>query len=300
MKSIVSLIKKAEIQEPHFKKLLFTSGIIAICLLIGIFITLVIKSLLSIKAMGLPFFVGKTWDPVKEIFGALPFLIGTLTTSILALAIALPFSYSLSIFLGEFLKDNIWRSILNSVIELLAGIPSVIYGFWGLFVVVPWVRDFQTSIGVTPNGVGIFSSALILAIMIIPYSVSISKEVIAMVPTDLKEAATGLGATKTEVVTKIILPYAKSGMFAGVLMAFGRAISETMAVTMLIGNSNRIPTSIFSPANTLASVLANEFAEASDALYLSSLVELALILLILTTFFSFIGQIIIKRLVVKQ
>ena len=249
---------------------------------------------------GISFFFTATWDPVKQVFGAVPFLIGTLATSALALVFSLPFSYALSIFLGEFLKEGPIKGILNTVIELLAGIPSVIYGFWGLFVVVPLVRTFQVSIGVDPNGIGIFSASLVLALMIIPYSASISKEVIALVPTDIKEAALALGATRTEVITKVTLPYARSGMFAGVLMAFGRAISETMAVTMLIGNSNRLPSSIFSPANSLASVLANEFAEASDALYLSSLIELAFVLLLMTTLFSFLGRVIIKRLVVTR
>ena len=184
------------------------------------------------------------------------------------------------------MKKGPLPTLLSSTIDLLAGIPSVIYGFWGMMVLVPIIRNIQNAIGVTPNGVGILTSSIILAIMIIPYSASISKEVLSLVPTDIKEAALSLGATQTEVIKKIMLPYVRSGIFAGLLMSFGRAISETMAVTMLIGNSNKIPNSIFSPANTLASVIANEFAEASEALYLSSLIELALILFFITALFS--------------
>ena len=291
-------IALVEFKDLVFKKLLVLSGLIAIAILLGIFLTLLLKSSLSIQKTGLSFFYQSVWDPVRETFGALPFFLGTMITSVLALLISLPFSFALAIFLGEYLKSGIWRNILNGTLDLLAGIPSIIYGFWGLFVLVPIVRRFELAIGVVPHGVGILSASLVLALMIIPYAASISREVIALVPQDLKEAALSLGATPFEVVLRIVLPYAKSGIFAGVLMAFGRAISETMAVTMLIGNANKIPASIFSPANTLASVLANEFAEASEALYLSTLIELALLLFFVTAFFSFIGRLIIKKWVV--
>ena len=289
-----------ETKDFIFKKLLFISGLISIGLLICLFFTLFSKSLLSIFETGIPFFYQTTWDPVREIFGALPFLVGTLITSIVALLISIPFSFALAVFVGEYLKDSVWASILNTTLDLLAGIPSIIYGFWGMFVLVPLVRDFEIFIGVVPHGVGIFSASIVLALMIIPYSASISREVIALVPHELKEAALSLGATPFEMVMKIILPYAKSGIFAGVLLSFGRAISETMAVTMLIGNSNKLPTSIFSPSNTLASVLANEFAEASEAMYLSSLIELALILFLVTTLVSYFGRYIIKKWMVHS
>ncbi len=287
-------------KELIFKKLLLTCGVLTIVLLAGLFITLLTKSYLSMSSTGFSFLYGSVWDPVKNIFGALPFFLGTMITSVLALLISLPFSIGLSIFLGEYLKDGPLRSILNGTLDLLAGIPSIIYGFWGLFVLVPIVRSFETAIGVTAHGVGILSASIVLALMIIPYSASISREVIALVPEELKEAALSLGATPFEMVVKVVLPFAKSGIFAGLLMSFGRAISETMAVTMLIGNSNKIPGSIFSPANTLASILANEFAEASEALYLSSLMQLALILFFVTAGFSLIGRLIIKKWVVHQ
>ena len=291
-------IEFVEIKELLFKRLLFLCGCIAILILLYLFYTLVSESWLSIKTIGFSFVFNHVWDPVRSHFGALPFFIGTMVTAIMALIISLPFSIAMALFLGEYFKEGKWASLLKSVLDLLAGIPSVIYGFWGLFVLVPIIRQLELMIGVTPLGVGILTSSLVLALMIIPYSASISREVIALVPQELKEAALSLGATPFEMIRKVVLPYAKSGIFAGVLMSFGRAISETMAVTMLIGNVNKIPFSIFSPANTMSSVIANEFAEATEALYLSSLIELALILFFVTAVFSFIGRLVIKKWVI--
>jgi len=283
-------------RDKVFKRGLSLMGWFTLLLMIGMFITLTIQSELSIKTFGFSFYTSAIWDPVRGIFGALPFLIGTLLSSVLALAISLPFSIAISLYLGEHVKQGIAHTFLSSTIDLLAGIPSVIYGFWGLLVLVPIVRQLEMSIGVIPYGVGIFSASIILALMIIPFSASLGKEIVSMVPQDLKEAAYALGATPLDVTRRVILPYAKSGLFAGILMSFGRALSETMAVTMVIGNANKIPQSIFSPGNTLASVIANEFAEAAEALYLSSLVQLGLLLFIVTGLTSFIGRYIIKRL----
>jgi phosphate transport system permease protein len=182
------------------------------------------------------------------------------------------------------------------MIELLAGVPSVIYGFCGLFLLAPFIRALEMTLGAAPYGVGIFTASLVLSIMIIPYSASIGREVISLVPSDLKEAALSLGGTRFEVIRKVILPYAAPGIVAGILLSLGRALGETMAVTMVIGNSNFIPKSIFSPANTLASVIANEFTEATGNLYLSSLIELGLVLFIVTTIINFIGKLIIRRM----
>jgi phosphate transport system permease protein len=174
----------------------------------------------------------------------------------------------------------------------------VIYGFWGLFVLVPIIRGLQVKLGVLPYGVGIFSASLILSVMIIPYAASIGREVIALVPSDIKEAGYSLGATRQEVVTKIILPYARSGIGAGILLALGRALGETMAVTMVIGNANILPRSIFSPGNTMASVIANEFAEATGRLYLSSLIEIGVLLFLVTVIINLIGKYVIQRVTV--
>jgi phosphate transport system permease protein len=285
--------------ESVFRAALFGAALCMILLLLGIFLTLLINSLPSIKEFGLRFFYGKTWDPVSGEFGALPFLAGTLITSFLSLAISLPFSLSLSIFLGEYSTKGAVPAVLQTAIELLAGIPSVIYGFWGLFILVPIVRGIELKLGVAPLGIGIFTSALVLSIMIIPYAASLGREVIRLVPDELKEAAYSLGATRFEVIKKVILPYVISGITAGNLLALGRAIGETMAVTMVIGNANVIPKSIFAPANTMASVIANEFTEATDHIYLSSLVEIGLLLFVVTMVINIAGKQIIKKMSVQ-
>jgi phosphate transport system permease protein len=286
------------LKEKAFKKTLMISAIIAVIILTAIFLTLLINSFPSIKALGSGFFYNKTWDPVADEFGVLPFLVGTLLTSFLALLISTPFSIAVSIFLGEYYKKGIVAETFKNVIDLLAGIPSVIYGFWGLFVLVPIVRMIEMKLNVPPYGLGIFTSSIILAIMILPFSVSLSRQVISMVPDHLKEAAYSLGATRFEVITKIIIPYTKSGLFAGLLLALGRALGETMAVTMLIGNTHSIPSGIFSPGNTMASVIANEFSEATGKIYTSALIEMGLFLFVVATVINIIGKQIIKRFTV--
>ena len=287
--------KGINLKEKAFKKTLLLSAIIVVVILIAIFFTLLINSLPSIKAFGANFFLDKTWDPVADEYGALPFLVGTLLTSFLALIISTPFSIAVAIFLGEYYKKGIVAETFKNLIDLLAGIPSVIYGFWGLFVLVPIVRVIETKLNVPPYGVGIFTSSVILAIMILPFSVSLSRQVISMVPKELKEAAYSLGATRFEVITKIIIPYTRSGLFAGLLLALGRALGETMAVTMLIGNTHIIPTGIFSPGTTMASVIANEFSEATGELYTSALIEMGLFLFVVATIINILGKQIIKR-----
>lgn len=283
------------LKEKAFKKTLTLSAIIVVVILIAIFFTLLINSLPTIKAFGANFFFDETWDPVADEYGALPFLIGTLLTSFLALIISTPFSIAIAIFLGEYYKKGIIAETFRNLIDLLAGIPSVIYGFWGLFVLVPIVRVIEMKLNVPPYGVGIFTASVILAIMILPFSVSLSRQVISMVPKELKEAAYSLGATRFEVITKIIIPYTRSGLFAGHLLALGRALGETMAVTMLIGNTPIIPTGIFSPGNTMASVIANEFSEATGELYTSALIEMGLFLFVVATVINILGKQIIKR-----
>jgi len=281
--------------EPIFRKTLLFSALAIVVLLVAIFLSLLLHSLPSLKAFGLSFFFRRTWNPVSNEFGALPFLVGTLLTSFLSLLICLPFSLAISIFLGEYFREGLFSSVLKNVTELLAGIPSIIYGFWGLFVLVPIVRKFEMKFGIPQYGVGIFTASLILSVMIVPYAASIGREVISLVPSDIKEAAYSLGATRQEVITKIILPYARSGIIAGIILALGRALGETMAVTMVIGNSNFLPQSIFSPGNTMASVIANEFTEATGRLYLSSLIEIGLLLFFVTMVINIIGRYIIKK-----
>ncbi|RLD14094.1 MAG: phosphate ABC transporter permease subunit PstC [Caldiserica bacterium] len=291
-----SLKDNVERGERFFRAFLLSLGVFMILLVSSVLLTLVLNSLPSIKEFGLSFFTGATWNPVNGKFGALPFLMGTLLTSILSLLISVPFSLSISILISDYIKGGLLSSILQIFTELIAGIPSVVIGLWGLFVLVPLVRKLETKIGITPYGVGIFTASIILAIMIIPYSASIGREVLSLVPKEIKEGGFSLGATKFEVIKNISLPYAKSGILAGFLLSFGRAFGETMAVTMVIGNSNKIPKSIFMPGNTMASVIANEFAEATTKLYISSLIEMALLLFLVSTVINIFGRYVIKRL----
>jgi phosphate transport system permease protein len=281
--------------EALFKKTLTGVGISMVVLVLGILLTLIIESVPSMKSLGIKYLWGKTWDPVNNVYGALPFLIGTLLTSFLALIISIPFSFAIAIYLGEYNTRGWLSNFLKNTVELIAAVPSVIYGFWGLLVLVPLVRSLETKMGVLPYGIGIFTASLILAIMIIPYAASLGREMIRLVPSPLKEGAYSLGATRYEVIKNVVLPYTKSGLFAGVLLSLGRALGETMAVTMVIGNTSMIPQSIFGPGNTMASVIANEFTEADHTLYLSALIELGLVLFIVTVIINMIGKRIIKR-----
>jgi phosphate transport system permease protein len=281
--------------ESIFKRTLIGVGIAMVVLVFGLMITLIIESVPSMKNLGIKYLWGRTWDPVNNVYGALPFLIGTLLTSFLALIISVPFSFAIAIYLGEYNPKGWLSNFLKNTVELIAAVPSVIYGFWGLLVLVPLVRSLETKVGVLPYGIGIFTASLILAVMIIPYAASLGREMIRLVPSPLKEGAYSLGATRYEVIKNIVLPYTKSGLFAGILLSLGRALGETMAVTMVIGNTSMIPSSIFGPGNTMASVIANEFTEADHTLYLSALIELGLVLFIVTVIINMIGKRIIKR-----
>lgn len=281
--------------EHFFRQLLIIMALLILVIVAGIALTLSVESVPSMKAMGISFLWGKIWNPVADIYGAYPFLLGTLLTSFLALIISIPFSFSIAIFLGEYYPKGWLSTLLKNTVELIAAVPSVIYGFWGLYVLVPIVRAFELKLGITPYGIGIFSASLILSIMVIPYAASMGREMIRMVPPPLKEGAYSLGATRYEVIRSIILPYTKSGMFAGILLSLGRALGETMAVTMIIGNTSLVPKNIFSPGNTMASVIANEFTEADKTVYLSALIELGLLLFLVTVVINMLGKRIIKR-----
>jgi phosphate transport system permease protein len=285
--------------ETIFKRLLIFMGIVLVLLVIGIFITLVVQSMPSIKSLGIKYLWGKTWDPVNNVYGAWPFLLGTLLTSFTALIISIPFSYAIAIYLGEYNPKGWLSNLLKNTVELIAAVPSIIYGFWALTVLVPVVRNFEMKIGVAPYGVGICSASLVLAVMIIPYAASLGTTLIRMVPSPLKEGAYALGATRFEVIRSVILPYTRTGLFAGVLLSLGRALGETMAVTVLIGNTSALGDGLlntfFGPGNTMASVIANEFAEADHAVYLSALIELGLVLFLVTVVINLIGKRIITR-----
>lgn len=258
----------------------------------GMVFSLVKGSFPAFQQFGFKFFTSGVWNPTegKEQYSALPFIVGTLMTSVLALLIALPLSFATSLFLGEYFRGTRAAKIISTMVDLLAGIPSIVYGLWGFYV----LRPIMVDLGLGVQGFGVFTAALILAIMIIPYATSISNEIIAMVPNDLKEAAYSLGATRLEVIQTVTVPAARSGIVAGYILAFGRAIGETMAVTMLIGNANLIPKSLFSSGNTMASVIANQFGEA-DGLKLSALIAIGLILFVMTGLINWMGKYIIKK-----
>ena len=238
------------------------------------------------------FLTSSDWSYTEgnEQYGALPFITGTLMTTLLALIFCIPFSLPVALFVGEYFKGTKIASILSTITDLLAGIPSIIYGLWGFYTLRPIIMALEIS----PQGSSILTASLVLAIMIIPYASSLSSEFIKMVPNDLKEGAYSLGATRAEVIRKIIFPVAGSGIFSSYILAIGRALGETMTVTMLIGNTNSIPSSITSTGNSMASVIANQFGEA-DGLRLSSLIAIGLILFLITAFINMIGKIMIKR-----
>ncbi len=289
-----------KLQEYVFTKGITACGAVIMLVLAGILATLSLHARESISHSGISFLWGRVWDPVFNEYGVLPFLAGTLYTSFLSLLLSLPFAISVAIFLSEYMKEGVLSSAVKSSVELLAAIPSVIYGFWALFVLVPVIRDIQMRLGVIPYGVGVLSASVVLTIMIIPYSASIAREVMQMVPADLKEAALSLGATKFEVIRRVVIPYARSGIFAGILLSLGRALGETMAVTMVIGNVSNIPRSIFAPGNTMASVIANEFAEAAEALHVSSMVNVALVLFLVTSLVNLAGRFVIGKLSMEE
>jgi phosphate transport system permease protein len=248
------------------------------------------QSMLSIEKFGLGFWIGDIWDPVSGEFGARPFIWGTLYSSVLALLLATPIALGIAIFLSELCP--LWlRTPLTFLTELLAAIPSIVYGLWGIFVLVPFVRTFQQSfpawLRATPLfegpavGVGMLSAVLILAIMVIPFTSSVAREVLKAVPGSQREAAYALGATRWEAI-RAALFYARTGIIGAVILGFGRALGETMAVTMVIGNNPQISPSLFKPQYTMASVLANEFTEAADDLYLAALIEIGLVLFAIT------------------
>lgn len=274
------------------KALLFSASLIILIVSAGIVFSLVGGSIPAFKEFGLKFIITNEWNPTegKEVYGALPFIAGTLITSILALIICLPLAFSTSLFIAEYYRNTRASNILSALVDLLAGIPSIVYGLWGFYT----LRPLIVNLGLSEQGFGIFTASLILAIMIIPYATSLSTEIISMVPDELKEAAYSLGATRSEVIFNVIIPNARSGIIASYILALGRALGETMAVTMLIGNSNVIPNGLFATGNTMASIIANQFGEASG-LKLSSLIAIGLILFAITGIVNGIGKSIIKR-----
>ena len=289
-------MRSEKLSDKAFRTVLTLGGIAVSVLLIAIFLSLLLSSRSALVANGFRFLTGTAWDPVTSQFQAIPFVFGTLLSSLIALIIATVLSLALAIVMGEYFRVGAFSSIMRTAVELLAGIPSVVYGFIGLFFLVPVIRTLQLAVGAPPYGVSILTSSILLAFMILPYSASIGREMITLVPGDLKEAALSLGATPSETIWKVTLPYARSGIMGGVLLSLGRALGETMAVTMVIGNSNTLTLNVLAPGNTMASLIANEFSEATTEVYLASLIEIALLLFIISTLINVAGKLVIRRM----
>ena len=288
---MVGLFKRALKGDEVARGIVFTcaSGIIAITVLLVY--ELWTKSSLSIASSGWSFLSSRTWDPITGEFGALPFIYGTVVTSILALLLAIPVGVGAAIFLAELAPSKL-SDPMTFLIELLAAVPSVIVGLLGIFVLVPALKTIvpalKAVLGFLPifsgafYGVSIFSAGVVLSVMIVPFIISISREVLLAVPRDQREAALALGATKWESTWQVVIPYARTGIIGSIFLALARALGETMAVTMVIGNSPRISASLLAPGYSIASVIANEFTEATGDLYLSALIELGLVLFALS------------------
>ena len=288
--------RNAAIQDRFFFWLTLLSAALVVALLLGVMVSLLIGSWPAIQAFGLSFVWTQRWRPVKEIFGALSPIYGTIVTSLIAMIIGIPVSFGIAIFLTELCPPALKRPI-GIAIELLAGIPSIIYGLWGFFFLAPFlqvnVQPFLINtigkvpgIGVlfggAPYGIGLLTAGIILAIMVLPFITSITRDVFQTVPTLLRESAYGMGMTTWEVVRSIVIPYTRVGLVGGIMLGLGRALGETMAVTFVIGNSHNISASLLAPATTISATIANEFTEATGELYTSSLIELGLILFVIT------------------
>ncbi|TSE04454.1 phosphate ABC transporter permease subunit PstC [Mesorhizobium intechi] len=303
-------VRRFALTDAIFHATTRAAAILVLVLLGGVAISLVAGSWQALSTFGFSFLTTESWNPVTEKFGALAPIYGTIITSAIAILIAVPLGIGIAIFLTELCPRPLRRPI-GMAVELLAGIPSIIYGIWGLFVLAPFlqttVQPFIISVfhGIPglnglfagpPYGIGLLTSAMILAIMILPFITSITKDVFDTVPSVLKESAYGIGCTTWEVTRRVVIPYTRIGIMGGIMLALGRALGETMAVTFVIGNAHRISTSLFAPATTISATIANEFTEAVGDLYTSSLVALGLILFVITFLILAIARYMLMRI----
>jgi len=287
---------------------------VVLALVLAILLSLLVEAMPALKKFGFGFITSTEWNPVTEKFGAAVAIFGTLVTSFIALLIAVPVSFGIAIFITELAPTWLKRPV-GTAIELLAAIPSIIYGMWGLFVFVPifadhvqpWITDVTAGIPLLgplfdgpPMGIGLFTAGLILAIMILPFITAVMRDVFEVVPPVLKESAYGLGATTWEVVRGVVLPYTKVGVIGGIMLGLGRALGETMAVTFVIGNAHQISSSLFMPGNTISSTLANEFTEAVGEMYNSSLIALGLVLFVITFIVLALAKVLLMRLSARE
>jgi phosphate transport system permease protein len=288
-----------------FQRLTAGFAVLLVAALAAMALEMALAAVPTLTLLGPGFVVGRIWDPGNGVFGALPFLFGTLVSSLLALTIAVPVSLGVAVYLSE-LAPGYQRGVLGFLVELLAAVPSVVYGLWGVFVLAPWLNGtvepfLAKTLGFLPlfqgphQGFGMLAAGLVLAIMILPTISSVSREVLRAVPLSLREGALAIGATRTEMLRLAVLPYARSGLVGAVLLGLGRALGETMAVTMVIGNRAEIQASLFAPSYTMASVLANEFTEATEELHLSALAEIALLLFVVTVLLNIVARLLVAR-----
>lgn len=301
-------------QDTVFHRVTLLFALIVLAALAGILIALALEAMPAFREFGVAFLWNSVWNVPEENFGALSAIYGTLVTSVIALIIAVPVSFGIALFLTE--TCPAWmRRPLGTAIELLAGVPSIIYGIWGLFVFAPlfarYVQPFlQAVFGEVPGigrwfagppiGVGILTAGIVLSLMVIPFVASVMRDVFETVPPQLKESAYGIGCTTWEVVTCVVLPYTRVGVIGGIMLGLGRALGETIAVTFVIGNANRIVGSLFAPGTSIASTLANEFGEASPGLYISALFALGLVLFVITFIVLTVSRWLIRRGSAKQ
>jgi len=308
------MLRNNAMMDALFRNLTRFFAFLVFGLLAAILVSLVIGALPSLRQFGPDFLWTENWDPVREEFGALVPIVGTVGTSFIALVIAIPVSFGIAVFLTEL--SPVWlRRPLGTAIEMLAAIPSIIYGMWGLFIFVPLVQQYVQpylkswfgnvpGIGMffagPPMGIGLLTAGIILAVMVIPFITAVMRDVFELVPAMLKESAYGLGSTTWEVVWRVVLPFTKVGVIGGIMLGLGRALGETMAVTFVIGNAHRLSASLLAPGNSIASALANEFTEAVGDLYTSALIELGLILFLITTIVLALSKLLLMRLALRE
>ena len=307
-------LRRFRIGDSAFKIITQISAITVLALLAGVIAALVHGSLPAWRAFGLDFLITEKWNPVTEKFGALAPIYGTIVTSTIAMIIGVPISLGIAIFLTEICPERLKRTI-GTAIELLAGIPSIIYGIWGLFVFAPWFQahvqpfliDTFADVPVLnqlfagpPYGIGMLTAGLILAVMVLPFITSITREVFDTVPPVLKEAAYGIGCTRWEVLRRVVIPFTRVGIIGGVMLGLGRALGETMAVTFVIGNAHKIFPSILAPGTTISAAIANEFTEATGDLYTASLIALGLILFFITFVVLAAARLMLMRMALKE
>jgi phosphate transport system permease protein len=292
--------------DPVFRALTACCVLVIPLLVVAIGLELLLNSITAMKKFGVGFLFSQEWNPVTQQFGAASSIFGTLVSTLIAMSIAVPLSLAIAIFLVELAPPRVSKTV-STLIELLAAIPSIIYGMWGLFVFAPLMaRYVQPFLGKylgflpllqgPPLGIGMLTAGIILAFMVLPFITAITRDVFQLVPPVVKESAFGMGATMWEVTYKVTIPYGLVGIIGAIFLGLGRALGETMAVTFVIGNSHKISASLFSPGNSIASCLANEFAEATEPIYVSSLIALGLVLFLVTYLVQVVSQIMLRRM----